>query len=170
MKFWHYVFLLYIKTSSIITHGAVNSFSKSKCTQPERDLQDGRGVRHGYHLPTHKYIKNTSTGLSWWHGGCESACQCGGRGFGPWSGRIPHAAEQLGPCATTAGPTLWSPWATAVEPLCRSCWGPRAWSQCSAAREATAMRSLHTATKSGPHSTQLEKSLCAATRIQHNQK
>ena len=25
------------------------------------DLQDGRGVRHGDHLPTHKYIKNTST-------------------------------------------------------------------------------------------------------------
>ena len=26
-----------------------------------RDLQDGGGVRHGYHLPPHKYIKNTST-------------------------------------------------------------------------------------------------------------
>ena len=26
-----------------------------------RDLQDGRGVRHGDHLPPHKYIKNTST-------------------------------------------------------------------------------------------------------------
>ena len=25
------------------------------------DLQDGRGVRHGDHLPRHKYIKNTST-------------------------------------------------------------------------------------------------------------
>ena len=25
------------------------------------DLQDGRGVRHGHHLPPHKYIKNTST-------------------------------------------------------------------------------------------------------------
>ena len=24
-------------------------------------LQDGRGVRHGDHLPPHKYIKNTST-------------------------------------------------------------------------------------------------------------
>ena len=27
----------------------------------EEDLQDGRGVRHGDHLPPHKYIKNTST-------------------------------------------------------------------------------------------------------------
>ena len=26
-----------------------------------RDLQDGRGVRHGDHLPPHKYIRNTST-------------------------------------------------------------------------------------------------------------
>ena len=27
----------------------------------ERDLQDGGGVRHGDHLPPHKYIRNTST-------------------------------------------------------------------------------------------------------------
>ena len=27
----------------------------------EEDLQDGRGVRRGHHLPPHKYIKNTST-------------------------------------------------------------------------------------------------------------
>ena len=26
-----------------------------------RDLQDGGGVRHGDHLPPHKYIRNTST-------------------------------------------------------------------------------------------------------------
>ena len=27
----------------------------------------------------------------------ESACQCGGHGFEPWSGKIPHAVEQLRP-------------------------------------------------------------------------
>ena len=27
----------------------------------QRDLQDGRGVRRGDHLPPHKYIRNTST-------------------------------------------------------------------------------------------------------------
>ena len=27
----------------------------------EGDLQDGRGVRHGDHLPLHKDIRNTST-------------------------------------------------------------------------------------------------------------
>ena len=41
-------------------------------------------------------IKN-SLGLPWWHSGWESACQCRGHGFEPWSGRIPHAAVQLGP-------------------------------------------------------------------------
>ena len=29
-----------------------------------------------------------------------------GHGFKPWSGKIPHAAEQLSPCATTAEPAL----------------------------------------------------------------
>ena len=28
---------------------------------PGGDLQDGRGVRHGDHLPSHNYIRNTST-------------------------------------------------------------------------------------------------------------
>ena len=27
----------------------------------------------------------------------ENACQCRGHGFEPWSGKIPHAVEQLGP-------------------------------------------------------------------------
>ena len=31
-------------------------------------------------------------------------CQCRGHGFEPWSGKIPHAAEQLSPCATTTEP------------------------------------------------------------------
>ena len=30
----------------------------------------------------------------------------GGHGFDPWSGKIPHAAEQLSLCATTAEPVL----------------------------------------------------------------
>ena len=57
------------------------------------------------------------------------------RGFKPWSGRIPHAAEQLGPCATTTEPALQS---------------PHAKSPCLATREATAMRGLHTTMKSSP--------------------
>ena len=34
-------------------------------------------------------------------------------GFEPWSGRIPHAAERLGPWATIAGPAC-------LEPVLRS--------------------------------------------------
>ena len=36
-------------------------------------------------------------GLPWWRSGWDSACQCRGHGFVPRSGKIPHAAEQLGP-------------------------------------------------------------------------
>ena len=32
-----------------------------------------------------------------------------GHGFEPWSGRIPHAAEQLGPWATTTEPARLEP-------------------------------------------------------------
>ncbi|XP_060013443.1 receptor activity-modifying protein 3 isoform X8 [Lagenorhynchus albirostris] len=31
------------------------------------------------------------------------------QGFEPWAGKIPHAAEQLSPCAVTTEPALWSP-------------------------------------------------------------
>ena len=72
---------------------------------------------------------------------------------------ISQAEGQLSPCNRTA------------EPACRNCGGPCAWSLCSAAREAAAMRGPCTATrgpctatrgpctatKSSPHSPQLEK-------------
>ena len=34
-------------------------------------------------------------GLPWWFSGWESACQCRGCKFDPWSGTISHAVEQL---------------------------------------------------------------------------
>ena len=51
----------------------------------------------------------SSMGLPWWHSGWESACQCRGHGFEPWSGKIPHAAERLGPRATTTEPARLEP-------------------------------------------------------------
>ena len=48
-------------------------------------------------------------GLPWWRSSWESACRCRGHGFEPWSGRIPHAAEQLGPWATTTKPVRLEP-------------------------------------------------------------
>ena len=40
----------------------------------------------------------------------ESVCQRRGQGFGPWSGKISLAAEQLRPCATTTEPTRSNYW------------------------------------------------------------
>ena len=54
-------------------------------------------------------IKILIKGLPWWHSGWESACQCRGCGFEPWSGKIPHAAEQLGPWATITEPARLEP-------------------------------------------------------------
>ena len=50
-----------------------------------------------------------TVGLPWWRSGWESACQCRGHGFEPWSGRIPHAAEQLGPWTTITEPARLEP-------------------------------------------------------------
>ena len=49
------------------------------------------------------------SGLPWWCSGWESACQCRRHGFKPWSGKIPHAAEQLGPWTTTTEPARLEP-------------------------------------------------------------
>ena len=48
-------------------------------------------------------------GFPWWCSGWESACQCRGHGFEPWSGRIPHATEQLGPWAAATEPARLEP-------------------------------------------------------------
>ena len=53
--------------------------------------------------------QNYFPGLPWWRSGWESACQCRGHRFEPWSGKIPHAAEQLGPWATSTEPARLEP-------------------------------------------------------------
>ena len=40
-----------------------------------------------------------------------------GDGFDPWSGKIPHVAEQPHPCTTTFEPVLWSPQAATTGPV-----------------------------------------------------
>ena len=66
--------------------------------------------------------ENKPRGLPWWCSGWESTWHCRGHGFEPWSGRIPHAAEQLSPCATATEPALWSPRATTTELACHNYW------------------------------------------------
>ena len=74
------------------------------------------------------YLKWWNFGeLPWWLSGKESTCQCSGRRFDPWSGKIPCASEQLSPCATTIVPGP-------------SSLGPTT-------REATTVRSPHTETR-----------------------
>ena len=83
-------------------------------------------------------------GLPWWHSGLESACQCRGHRFEPWSGRIPHATEQ-----------------GAREPQLLSL---HVWSLCSATGEAAIVRGPRTVIKSGPRLPQLEKALMQKRR------
>ena len=59
-------------------------------------------------LPVILFFQNCVR-ASWWCSGWESACQCSGHGFGPWSGKIPHATEQMGPWATTTEPARLEP-------------------------------------------------------------
>ena len=73
-----------------------------------REMQIKSTMR--YHLtPVTMAIIKKSTGLPWWRSGWESACRCRGRGFEPWSGKIPRAVERLGPWATTAEPAPLEP-------------------------------------------------------------
>ena len=51
----------------------------------------------------------------WWLSGKESTFQCRRHGFNPGSGKIPHAMEQLSPCATTVEPVLQSLRAATTE-------------------------------------------------------
>ena len=64
------------------------------------------GTWSGNHVLQSRII---ALGLPWWRSGWESACRCRGHGFEPWSGKIPHAADQLGPWATTTEPVRLEP-------------------------------------------------------------
>ena len=69
-------------------------------------------------------IRKTKQGLPWRLSGKESACQCRRHGFDPWSGRIPHAAEQLSPCTTATEPVVYSPGAVTTESTYCTYWSP----------------------------------------------
>ena len=54
-------------------------------------------------------------GLCWWYSRWVSACQCRRHRFNPWSGKIPHAEEQLKPICYTY-------WTHTREPMSHSFW------------------------------------------------
>ena len=81
------------------------------------------------HLPVAPGLKQKS-GLPW-RSGKEPSCQCRRHGFNPWSGKTPHATEQLSSCTTTT--EAWAPYTLP-----------------SATRETTATRGLQAATRGKP--------------------
>ena len=89
-------------------------------------------------------------GLPWWRSGWESACQCRGHGFEPRPGKIPHAAERLGPWATTTEPAH-------LEPVLRN------------KRGHDSERPAHR-NEEWPPLTATRESPCTETKTQHSQK
>ena len=72
------------------------------------------------------YLKNTHLGLSWQSSGKESAYQCKGHGFDPWSGKTPDAAGQPGPqTPTTEAHAPWSPCANKEKLPQSEGWAPQ---------------------------------------------
>ena len=51
-------------------------------------------------------LKTQSYRRPWWLGGKGCTCQCKRHRSDTWVRKIPHAAEQLNLCATTADPVL----------------------------------------------------------------
>ena len=91
---------------------------------------------------TYAYWKHAA-GLPCWLSGKVSTSHCSRVRFSPWSGKIPHAVEQLSPCATTTEPVLWSLGTATTEPMFLNYWSSCAWSPCSARREATVRNPQH---------------------------
>ena len=63
-----------------------------------------QGLRRNpcYNLFLNSTLKHWALGLPWWSSHEDTALQCKGHWFHPWFRKIPHASEQLSPCATTA--------------------------------------------------------------------
>ena len=70
----------------------------TQCCLGEDPLISGFEMRSPVQVSPHVdsgSSKSLTWGLPWGRSGWESACQCRGHGFEPWSRKIPHAAEQL---------------------------------------------------------------------------
>ena len=90
-------------------------------------------------------LKKEEERLPWWLSGKESACQCRRHEFDPWSGKIPHATEQISLCAQ-----LLSLCSRAQEPQLLKSECPGA---CALQQEKPPQREAHTPRlESSPHS------------------
>ena len=100
------------------------------------------------------YFKRQYAGLPWWLRGKESAYQCRRHRFNPWYRKIPHAAKQLNPWATTTEPVLWSPWDALLSQRVTTMEARVPWSPCSSTRKATAVRGPAPELENSPHSSE----------------
>ena len=68
------------------------------------------GIAVSYGSFLFSFLRNLNTilhvGFPWWLSGKELTCQRRRHGFDPWSEKMPHAMENLSPCATTIEPGL----------------------------------------------------------------
>ena len=64
-------------------------------------LSKGKAKRESW-----KQQEKSNPGLPWWSSGQDSACQCKGYQFQPWSGKIACAKRQLNPCVPTIEPRV----------------------------------------------------------------
>ena len=67
------------------------------------------GINNNLYIKYYKAFKNADMGLPWWSRGWESAGQCRGQEFNPWSGKTPYATEQLSPCTATTETAFFGP-------------------------------------------------------------
>ena len=77
-------------------HFAIYTYIESLCYTPETNIMlyvNYISIKNNFgDFPGGTVVKNLPAN--------------GGHGFNPWSGKIPHDAEQLSPCATTTEPAL----------------------------------------------------------------
>ena len=106
--------------------------------------------------------------------------------FNPWSGKIPHAVEQLSLCTTSTepvhhkywahAPQVLSPCTTSTEPVHHKYWArvlqllkPTCLEPMLCSKRSHCMRNLRTATREQPPLDSAKESPLTATKIQHSQ-
>ena len=100
-----FIWSMRIQTSKVLFFCCEKEIKKKKRSKDT----EKNGKLLGWKTASRWMIKMGWGGLPWWRSGWDSACQCRGHGFEPWSGKIPHAAGQLGPWATIAEPARLEP-------------------------------------------------------------
>ena len=127
------------------------------------------------------WLKTFRTRLLWWLTGQESACRCKSCRLDPCSGKIPHAMEQLSPCATTTNPV---PRARVHKPTHSRASEPQPLSLCSRAQElqllsppaatlspaATTLKLMHPRARAPQEKPQQWETCTLHPRFLHNQR